>query len=105
MTHTASRMNPPAEALAQVARDSKRAYERDWHVWSEQEITAYTIVWGVHRTVTEMVLNFQQLESAAGRNVSLENLGLLAQRIAAWGAEMCRGGQMFERERNHDLGE
>ena len=96
MNHTASRMNPPAEALA---------YERDWHIWTDQEIDDYTVAWGVPRTVAEMVLNLEQLEAAAARHVSMENLGDLAQRIAAWGAEMCRGGQMAERERYQEQGE
>lgn len=104
MKPTASCMNP-FDALAQQGRDSKRAYEHDWHIWTEQEIDDFTVAWGVPRTVAEMVLNLEQLESAAARHVSLENLGLLADRIEWYGRQRFREGEMFERERYQEQGE
>ena len=105
MTHTASRMNPPAEALAQRGRESRRVYEGDWHIWTEAEIDGFTVAWGVPRTVAEMVLNLEQLEAAAARHVSLENLGLLAQKVEEWGWLRYKDGQYAERERYQEQGE
>ena len=103
--HTASRKNPPAEALAQAGRDSKRAYEHDWHIWTEDEINAHGEQWGVANVVARACLNFQQLESAAGRDISLENLGDLAKWIDGWAVKCWRDGEMAERERYQEQGE
>jgi len=101
--HTASRMNP-YDALAEAGRESRRAYERDWHIWTEQEIDGFAVAWGVSRTVAEMVLNLEQLEAAAARHVSLENLALLADRIEWYGRQRFKEGEMAERERYQQQG-
>ena len=97
--HTASRMNPPADALAQAGRESKRAYGHDWHIWTEAEIDEWTYKWSVPRTVVEAMLNFQQLEEAAARHVNMENLGELASWAERYGKQCFRDGEMAERER------
>ena len=103
--HTASRKNPPPEALAQAGRESRRAYESDWHIWTELEIDDIAVAWDVTRTVAEFLLNFQQLEEAAARHVSMVNLGLLGRRIEVWGWLRYKDGQYAERERYQEQGE
>jgi len=96
--HTASRMNP-VDALAQAGRESRRAYERDWHIWTEAEIDDWTVRWDVPRTVAEAFLNFQQEEEAACRHVHMVNLGGLARWAERYAQERRLEGQMAERDR------
>ena len=86
--HTASRKNPPAEALAQAGRESRRAYEREWHIWTETEIDDFMFDWGTSGTTpVRIALNVQQVEAAAGRDVSMETIADLARAIQRYGDE------------------
>jgi len=102
--HTASRANP-YDALAQAGRDSKRAYESDWHIWTEQEIDNFTVAWDVPRTVAEACLNFQMLEEAACHHIDMVNLAAFAQWIEEYGTKRLAEGEMRERERYQEQGE
>ena len=104
MTHTASRKNP-YDALADHASQSNRAYERGWKPRTELAIDEWAVEWGVPRTVTEALLNFEQLESAACRYVSLDNLGDLARWVEEYATKRQAEGQMTERERYQEQGE
>jgi hypothetical protein len=103
--HTASRRNPPAEALAQAGRDSRRAYEREWHIWTYAEMDDWTVKWGVSRTVAEACLNFQQQEEAACHHIDMVNLGEFAEWIETYGLQRWKDGEMAERERYSQQGE
>ena len=87
MMHTQSRMNPPAEALAQAGRESRRAYGHDFHVWTDAEIDAFEWTWHLDDTACRIALNVQQVEAAAGRDVSMETIADLARAIQRYGDE------------------
>jgi hypothetical protein len=100
---------PPDEAavcrLANIARIANRQGEREFHVWSEQQIDDWTVAWGVPRTVAEAMLNFQQIEEAACHHIGMINLGDLARWVQEYATKRFRDGEMAERERYQEQGE
>jgi len=91
MTHTASRMNPPpnalaAEVLARAGRDGRRAEERECRIWmpTDQDIGQWAEAIGVDRRAATIALNVKMAEEALG-SLRAEELEGLARVIQTYG--------------------
>jgi hypothetical protein len=86
--HTASRMNPPAEALAQAGRESRRAEEREYglRVPTEDEVDCFAGAIGVDGRAAVIALTVSMAEGALG-TLGSEEIANLARNIQRYGDE------------------
>jgi len=83
MTHTASRKNPPAEALAQAGRESRRAYERNFHVPTQDEEDRCILQWGTDEAATRLALGIHMAHTAGC--LGEEEIEAIAKKIQTYG--------------------
>jgi hypothetical protein len=85
MTHTASRKNPPAEALAQAGRESRRAY--GLRVPTREQTDALMAEWETDKDATDIALNVQMLYGQQFDTLREEDWRDLARAIQRYGDE------------------
>jgi len=84
--HTRSLMNPPAAALAQRGRESKRAYESDCRAATDAEIGEWAEAVGVDRGAADIALGVRMSEQFQGP-LNEEEVANLARKIVIYGDE------------------
>ena len=83
MTHTQSRKNPPAEALAQAGRESRRAY--GLRVPTREQTDALMAEWETDKDATDIALNVQMLYGQQFDTLRDEDWRDLAKAIQRYG--------------------